>query len=36
MGLTAIGGKADNSTNKINDVTSDLSYEQFKTWILEQ
>ena len=35
-GLTAIGGKEDNATNKIMGVTDNLSYEQFKTWITSQ
>ena len=35
-GLTAIGGKLDNETNKIKGVSNNLNYEQFKIWITEQ
>lgn len=35
-GLTAIGTEADDETNQIIGVEDDLTYEQFKTWILEQ
>ncbi len=32
----AIGRKNDDNTKKIMEVQDDLTYEQFKTWILEQ